>query len=197
MSTAAMEVSKSNSSASLADVARKSELKELGWTIRQNGKEWTGFEKTGDLRKVGPASSLKALHTQVMLTAKPQSGGNGKGDKPRANGVTDSDAGFELTNEDNASAKRVKVKQPLLPNTEKAVLQDLRTAILDYRATTMDILAMQETQKSQKAMAMALMHKFEDQLTVDEKTGVKSFQAEMIIAELVVEEKEVLKTRTA
>lgn len=46
---------------SMADVAKVSELKDLGWSVNGSGKEWTAFEKAGELRKVGPASSINLL----------------------------------------------------------------------------------------------------------------------------------------
>lgn len=77
------------------------------------------------------------------------------------------------------------------------MIEDLRTAIIEYRKTVEQRMELQEVEKDQKALVMSLMHKFEDELTVDEKTGTKSFQAEMVIAELALEEKEVLHTRKA
>lgn len=56
---------------SLGDVARVSELKELGWKVDGAGKEWFASELEGEQRKIGPATSIKALHTQVMLAAGP------------------------------------------------------------------------------------------------------------------------------
>jgi hypothetical protein len=93
--------------------------------------------------------------------------------------------------------KVVNLRQPLLPNTEDAVLEDLRAAILSYRATTMEILDLQKRQKEEQKLAKALMHKFEDELSKDPETGFLFFQVEMVIAELEIETKEKLVTRTA
>jgi hypothetical protein len=80
MSTAAVETEKKMT---LGDAARVSELKELGWNLVQaEDKTWSAFEKAGELRKVGPATTIKALHTQVMLAAGPSSG-NGKATEAR------------------------------------------------------------------------------------------------------------------
>lgn len=192
-----------------ADVALVSELKELGWRVEGSGKNWTAYEekgKDGAEPRTFNATSVRALTSQVKIAmgiSLVPDKGNGKAAPKNGNGKADgngkSGEPFELTNEkpsgDEKPAK--KVKQPLLPNTQNAVVEDLRTAILAYRDTTMRVLELQKVQADEKATVMALMHKFEDELKVDPKTGVKSFQAEMIIAELVIEEKEVLKTRTA
>lgn len=152
---------------SISDVARVSELKDLGWTVDGQGKEWFAYEKAGDLRSIGPATTVKALYTQVKLAV-----------------------GEPMSGEDNP-----KKGQQLLPNTQDAVLQDLRSAVLAYRATTMDILDLQKRQKEEAKMATALMHKFENELSVDPETGFKYFQVEMIVAELEIETKEKLVTR--
>lgn len=169
MSTAAVETK-----TSLADEAKISELKDLGWNVIGADKEWFAHESSGELRSVGPASSVKALFTQVKLAA----------------GEPDQSA--------NGTGKTVKVKngQPTLPGAENAVIQDMRAAILGYRATTMEILDLQKRQKEEKKIAMSLMHKFEDELQIDPETGFKYFQVEMVIAELEIETKEDLKTRT-
>jgi hypothetical protein len=56
---------------SLGDATRYSELKQLGWKVDGAGKEWFASELEGEQRKIGPATSVKALHTQVMLAAGP------------------------------------------------------------------------------------------------------------------------------
>lgn len=165
MTTATAE---SKSITTLSEVAKVSELKDLGWSVTGEGKEWFAHEKDGELRSLGPSASVNALYTQVKLAVG-----------------------------DPVAPKSLKRKggQPTLPHTEGAVIQDLRNAILGYRATTMEILDLQKRQKEEKKTAMALMHKFEDELSVDPETGFKYFQIEMIIAELEVEMKEDLKTR--
>jgi len=174
MSTAAT-AEKETSGLTLADVAKKSEMEGLGWSINQaDDKTWSAHEKAGDLRDLGPAKSIGALHTQVTIAA----GKNGNGAAPKT----------VKTGKDTNG-------QPTLKGTEDAVLEDLRSAILDYRDTTMQVLDLQKRQKTQKASAMDLMHKFEDELKIDPETGFKYFQAEMIIAELTITEVEDLKTR--
>lgn len=167
----------------LDDHAKVSELKDLGWTVEIKGKEHFAHEKAGDLRTVGPASSVKALYTQVKLAV----------GTPQAADEDDSDE------TEGRKPRTHKVKgdggQSLLPGTENAVLEDMRKAILDYRATTMEILDMQKRQKEEKKLVMQLMHKFENELQIDPETGFKYFQVERVIAELEVETKEDLKTR--
>lgn len=181
MSAATAEKAGAGEAKSLADVAKVSELKDLGWTVEGEGKEYFAHETDGDLRTVGPASSIKALYTQVKLAA----------------GVPGASPSGDDEDEPGRDPKKVKVGgQSLLPGTEDAVLEDMRNAILGYRRTTMDILALQERQKEEKALVTKLMHKFEDELQVDPESGNKFFQVEMVIAELEVETKEVLKTRT-
>lgn len=71
----------------LADVALVSELKDLGWSVKEapDGKTWTAHENAGDLRDVGPASSIKALHTQVKLAAGAPEATDADGQEPIEN----------------------------------------------------------------------------------------------------------------
>lgn len=201
MSTAAAETAKNGAPTTKEDVAKVSEIKELGWSVDGGGTEWKAHEKAGDLRSVGPARSIKALHTMVMLAAGPPAAkpANGKGTGKAVPATADDDKAFELTNESDTPArgKTVKVKQPTLPNVQNAVLEDLRTAILELRDNTMEILRRQKIQEEQQATVKAMMHKFEDELSTDPETGFQYFQAEMVIADLVIETKEKVKTRTA
>ena len=170
MSTEATEV-KAIGKTGLADVAKMDELKTLGWRVEKLESGWSAYEISGD-RKIGPAASMKALHTQVMLASGPP--------VEKGNGKT-----FKVDS------------QPVLTGTKAAVMEDLRSAGLAYRKTTMEIIDLQAVQKDQKKEVIGLMTKFQDELSTDPDTGAKYFQVEMVIIELVTEEKEVLKTRLA
>lgn len=161
-----------------ADVALVSELGDLGWKVEGEGRSWKAFEQEGEKRELGPATSVKALHTMVQLAV-----GN-LGDRPK-----------EPDSKTNGSStgKTVKASQPILNGTKDAVLEDLRTAIIEYRETTMSILDLQKSQKAQGETVKNLMHKFEDELSTD-VDGHRYFQSGMVKAYLVIEEKEVLKT---
>ncbi len=82
-------------------------------------------------------------------------------------------------------------------------MEDLATAGLEYRENTMEILRRQALQKQQKVDLMSLFHKFPNQLQTDESTGSQYFEifseneGKDVIIELVIEEKETLKTRVA
>jgi hypothetical protein len=145
--------------------------------------EWIGLSINGD-ETVGPFDSLSDL--AYVCARKTTSDEDEKDAKP-----DDEADGFELTND---PPKTHKVKQALLPGTENAVLQDLRNAILGYRATTMEILELQSQQKDEKKLVVALMHKFEDELQTDKETGFKFYQVETVRAVLEKVEKEELKT---
>jgi hypothetical protein len=64
----------------LADTAIVSELKDLGWRAEKVKSGWRAMEVNGD-RMIGPATSIKALQTQVNLASGPpaQTKTNGKG----------------------------------------------------------------------------------------------------------------------
>ncbi len=153
----------------LADVALKAEIEGWGWKVDGGDKEW--FAESDDGTKIGPSTTIKALHTQVSLAAGPK--------KQRI----------------VKAPRKGKTAQPMLPETKAAALEALPTAILAYRATTMEILELQKRQETEKKLVMGLMHRYEDALETDDETGFKFFDASGIIAELVIEEKEVLKTR--
>lgn len=78
MSTAATEKGKPIGKAGLLEVATNEELKQLGWRVDKLDSGWSAYEINGD-RKIGPASSISALKTQVMLASGPvATNGNGK-----------------------------------------------------------------------------------------------------------------------
>jgi hypothetical protein len=182
MSVEAEKKGKPIGKAAMLEVATVDELRKLGWRAEQGDTGWSAFEINGD-RKVGHASSIAALSTQVKLAAGPP--------------VTHQMSDLTVVDDEPRRPKILKAAQPILPNTKDAVLEDLRSAVLTYRATTMKILELQADQKEQKKSVMGLMHKFEDELSIDPESGNKYFQAEMVIAELAVEIKEELKTRAA
>lgn len=64
-----MSSATAESKTTLADAAKVSELKDLGWSVIESDGTWTAHEKAGELRSVGPAASIKALYTQVKLAA--------------------------------------------------------------------------------------------------------------------------------
>lgn len=72
----------------MADVATMDELKQLGWRVEKLDSGWSAYEIRGE-RKIGPASSIKALSTQVKLVSGPPAakdeGGRVK-DEPAGNG---------------------------------------------------------------------------------------------------------------
>lgn len=71
-----------------AEAAKFSEIKELGWSVDGEPKSWFAHEKAGDLRSIGPATSISALHTQVkIMTGTLDKGtGGGTANKPEATG---------------------------------------------------------------------------------------------------------------
>lgn len=179
------------------DIARR------GYKPVSNGKSWTA-EPTQDYQdRIGPFPDLATLSEAVAKeTADPIEEVN-LGDGPPDEGLEhddadlDQDDDFELTNEDSPAGKKGKthkVKQPLLPNTEGMVLENLRQSIFEYRETTEKILELQEAQKRQSALCLALMHKFEDELTHDEN-GALAFQAGMLQGYIEVDVKEKFRTR--
>lgn len=75
-----IETKKPIGKAALVDVAAMDELKKLGWRVEKLESGWSAYEINGD-RKIGPATSIKALQTQVNLASGPpmaKAKGNGK-----------------------------------------------------------------------------------------------------------------------
>lgn len=171
---------------SLKDVGRISELQGLGWTVDPDTEPLMAHEKAGDLRSIGPAATIKALHTQVMLAAGPVSS-NGTGKTVKA-GSSKLEAGEFSEN-----------SQPILSGTEAAVIEDLKTLGVEYRENTMEILRRQKLQTTQKESLINLMHKFPEALTNNTETGFDYLEVEVdgtrVAIDLTIEEKEVLKTR--
>jgi hypothetical protein len=89
---------------SLGDAARYSELKQLGWKVDGADKEWFANEIEGEQRKIGPATSIKALHTQVMLAAGP----------PKTNGKPGTDK-----SESNASDRLPGMEDPAVEELDR------------------------------------------------------------------------------
>ena len=185
MSTAAT-AEKEISGLTLADVAKKSEMAGLGWSINQaDDKTWAAHEKAGDLRTIGPAKNMSALHTQVKIAS---------GDSTDGKKVKVGSSKLESGKYEN--------KQPILTGTEDAVFEDLKTAGREYRLTTMEVLRLQTIQRSQKDTCEKLMDKFRDQLNraTDDEGHEELFftvdvNGESVDILLAKEEKEVLKTR--
>lgn len=170
---------------SLADAAKFSELRNLGWTAVEDAGTWTATsDEAGET--VGPAASMAALHTMVMLKAGPVEPSG----KKKKIGSSKLEAGEYKEN-----------GQPILTGTENAVLEDMTRAGVEYRMTTMEVLRLQALQKSQKESCMSLMHKFQDELATDPDTKEKYFTVEVdgqsVDIVLAVEEKEILRTRVA
>lgn len=167
---------------SLGDVAKVDELRKLGWTIDTKVKPFKAFEKASDLREVGPAASIKAIHTQVMLAVgKPVEG------KTVPVGKTNLEAG-EFKND----------SQPILTGTEDAVFADLQEMGKEYRLNTMEILRRQKIQATQKESCEKMMAKFQDELEVDTEGDpyfVVEIDGEEYDIVLASEEKQALKTR--
>lgn len=171
----------------LADVAKVSELKNLGWSVKDEGDgTWTAHENTGDLRSVGPASSIKALHTQVMLVAGPPVEKNGKAKKVGSSKL---------------EGGKYQDTQPILTGTENAVFEDLERLGIEHRENTMEILRRQKIQKTQQGDLEKLMAKFRDDLSVDDDgfpfiTVNIDSEPKPVDIVLAKEEKEVIRTRT-
>lgn len=177
-----------------ADVALVSELGDLGWKVEGEGRSWKAFEQEGDKRELGPATSVKALHTMVKLAVgnlgdepKPEKNGNGKtvvvGKSKLREGVY-SDA-----------------TQPILTGTENAVFEDMEAAGRELRITTMEILRLQKIQKTQQDSVEKMMEKFKDDLEFDPKLNERFFSIDVDgeNVEIVYETKEThsVKTRKA
>lgn len=148
MSSAPTSV-KEASGLTLADVGKKSEMEQLGWSVNQaKDKTWSAHEKAGDLRSFGPAKSISALHTQVMIAA-------GKGENGKVKKVGSSKL---------ADGEFKENSQPILTGTENAVFEDLKNLGKDYRQSTMEILRLQKLQKTQKDALKPMINKFKDEL---------------------------------
>jgi hypothetical protein len=157
-----------------------------------SGSRWNATNG-GDGPRIGPFPNLAELEEAVLKHVTVDSVAQNETSDEAENQATDEE--FTLSGEAPEEKPKVhKVRQPLLPNTENMVLQNMREALLSYRATTMDILELQERQKEEKKLAKALMHKFEDELSVDKETGFKFYMVETIKFVLETKVTEELKT---
>lgn len=113
----------------LNDVKKVSELEELGWTVDGKDKAWTAHEKAGDLRTVGPANSVAALYTQVMLAVgKPPAG-----DRKQV-------TGDEHENGDNPSSRLPGMEEPAIEALDQQadVVRDAKIQLDKARARHAD-----------------------------------------------------------
>ncbi|CAN5353819.1 hypothetical protein BH10ACI2_BH10ACI2_00120 [soil metagenome] len=76
MATTTGEGKKGIGKAGFAEVSTMDELKQLGWRVEKLGSGWSAYEIHGD-RKIGPATSIRALRTQVDIASGPAKA-NGK-----------------------------------------------------------------------------------------------------------------------
>lgn len=181
----------------LADAAKVSELKDLGWKVEGDG-PYSAKEQGGEKRELGPARSIGALHTQVMVavgkhesSAKKPAGKTVKVPAEKAGENSD----YKLTPEND----KERPTQPILKGTEEAVFADMETAGADYRKTTMEILRLQKIQKTQLETLKPMMEKFRDELNVDPDTKEPYFTVDVEGEEvdIILEKKETesIKTR--
>lgn len=165
MSAATIETETTDAKLSLGDVAKVDELRKLGWTIDTNVKPFKAFEKAGDLREVGPATTIKALHTQVMIAV-----GKGEG-KTVVVGKSNLKKGEFLFDE-------------MKPEPQKDV-PELRQPILNYQDAKERRMELTKLEVESKKIVDRLMHDHQDELAVDPSSGVKSYQVDDIVIELI------------
>ena len=161
--------------AALIDVAKHDEIKQLGFRAEKLESGWSAYEISGD-RVIGPADSINALLTKVKLEI---------GDK------------FELPANGNVELTETSTGQQFIPGTGPIVNKELTDAARAHFDTKNTRMEWSEKEKEAKDTLIAVAHKYEDLFQTDEATGKRTYMAGDIEVELVVEEKENIKTRWA
>jgi len=115
-------------------------------------------------------------------------------------GGRDVSAPTESTPENGDGSKTVKVKhnskgQGYIPGTEPVEIKELTDAGLAYRATTVEILSLQEQQKREREAVIGLLKKHNQELQIDPSTGETYYVAGGDI-KIWIEVKEVEKLKT-
>lgn len=170
----------------LNEVAKISELKDLGFVVSVNDGVYSaarGTEGSDGYEFFGPCSSASALHTKVKLGAKPQQ-------------FTDRDETEDLP-EGSEKLTEDSNGQKYLPGQEPVVLKNLSDWIKQRHEVALQLNGLRIKVRELNDLIIAEMHKREDQLPKNPDTGSLTYRVGDIIAELDVTESEKLKTRTA
>lgn len=157
------------------------EICALGWRVEKQKNGFLAQKMQGE-GTAGPCDLLAALLGEVLNAGSSKKGASRASAKP-----DESDIKTTKLEADSKGNRYLSGQEPI-------VHKDLGEEILVYRATTMEILELQATQRVQKANMLGLMHKYIDDLETDE-AGTRFYTAVDIICELVVNETESLKTR--
>ena len=153
-------------------------VRDFGWQPQSTDDGWIA---TKGKKIAGPFSGM------VELRAAVKAGGKDINAEPAAG-------------QENV-VKTVKVKQNskgqgYIPGTEPIEIKELTDAGLAYRATTVEILSLQEQQKREKAIVIGLLKKHNSELQVDAETGERYYVAGGDIKIWIeVNESEKLKTK--
>jgi len=184
MSEAAVKEGKPIGKAAMIDVAKMDELKQLGWRTEKLGSGWSAYEINGD-RRIGPARSLAALHTAVLLET-----GN-KFELPAVVNDVDAAAG-DVELEENSKGERY------LPGTAPIVNQELAAAIGKYHAIKTDRVGLTNKEKEAKDELIALCHIHEKLFVPDpDNDDAKIYRAGDLVVRVSVKKTEEVKTEIA
>lgn len=165
-------------------------LAALGYRLEGGDKSWKAYPIAGG-DPIGPAASPKALLTMVNLKAGPvEAKGNGKGKTVTAGKSKLEDGKFT---ESNGSPKDEFLFEEMKPVPQTDV-PELRQPILSYQDYKERRMELTKLEVESKAIVDKLMHDHQDELAVDPKTGVKSYQVEDVVIDLIPGE-DTLKSR--
>lgn len=179
--TTTAEPKKKIGKTTLVDVAIFDELKQLGFRAEKLDSGWSAYEISGD-RKIGPATSIKALATQVKLEIgnKIELPDNDNQTEAASSNATAADTEeVELQADSNGNA--------FLPGTAPKVNKQLSAAILKYHEIKMERVAW--TAKETAAMdELEFVAKLYENLYVPDpkKPKTKIYKAGNIIDRIVV-----------
>lgn len=180
---ATAKTAKKNGKLNLHDVGKLEEIRDLGFRVDNNDGVFSairGIEGEDEFEFIGPCNSVSALITKVKLEAKPP---------------VFTEKGNDL-DEDPEELGHTSTGQAYIPGTGPIVHKDLADAIQERHRIVLDRIALQQKEKECTDTVLALMHKYEEDLATDDD-GIRYYRAGDVVAELMVSEKEKLKTRNA
>lgn len=199
MSEAAVKEAKPLGKAALIDVDKIDTLKQNGWRVEKLDSGFSAYEIHGD-RKIGPATSIAALHTIVMKEI-----GNkfDLEDEAIAENSTSDEGENEATLSNDIDAGHIELDADskgdrYLPGTAPLVNQELTAAIGKYHAIKTERIQLTNQEKDTKDELIAMCHLHENLFAADpDNTDSKIYRAGDLIARLSIKKEEKITTEIA
>lgn len=182
----------------LSDESKLQELRDIGFQIIVTNGIYTATRPAGEDEDFEhhQAASPGALYTKIGIEGKPpQFTEEIKSSEPQSE--DDGDAPAEDLPEGFEELKSDSKGNAYLPGTAPIVNAELNAAAHDHFEKKSTRMEWTEKEKEAKDVLTLLSHKYEELFKTDTDTGKKTYRAGDIIVELIVEEKENVKTRMA